>query len=200
MAALAAAEVGGSPLFYLAKETGARMAAIAQIERLIEPSVRALGFGLVRARLTGRNPPTLQVMIERLDGGLGDGGITVDDCAEVSRTISAILDVEDPIAGGYQLEVSSPGIDRPLVRLEDYRRFAGHEAKIEMYSMIEGRKRFRGTLVGVDGDRVKIDLKDDEGMSELPFDGIAAAKLVLTDALIAQVLKSQGSEPQRPEA
>ncbi len=176
------------------------MAAIAQIERLIEPSVRALGFGLVRARLTGRNPPTLQVMIERLDGGLGDGGITVDDCAEVSRTISAILDVEDPIAGGYQLEVSSPGIDRPLVRLEDYRRFAGHEAKIEMYSMIEGRKRFRGTLVGVDGDRVKIDLKDDEGMSELPFDGIAAAKLVLTDALIAQVLKSQGSEPQRPEA
>ncbi len=183
------------------------MAAIAQIERLIGPSLKALGFGLVRARLTGRNPPTLQVMIERVapgggigGGGLGDGGITVDDCAEVSRTLSAILDVEDPIKGGYQLEVSSPGIDRPLVRLEDYRRFAGHEAKIEMHALIGGRKRFRGTLAGVDGDRVKIDLKGDEGPSELPFDGIAAAKLVLTEALIAQTLKSQGGAPLRPEA
>ncbi len=183
------------------------MAAIAQIERLIEPALKVLGFGLVRARLTGRNPPTLQVMIERVapngdigGGGIGDGGITVDDCAEVSRTLSAILDVEDPIKGGYHLEVSSPGIDRPLVRLEDYRRFAGHEAKIEMHDMIGGRKRFRGTLAGVEGDRVKIDLKGDEGLSELPFDGIAAAKLVLTDALIAQTLKTQGGEPQRPEA
>lgn len=178
------------------------MAAIAQIERLIGPPLKALGFGLVRARLTGTTLPTLQVMIERIapNGGIGDGGITVDDCAEVSRTLSAILDVEDPIEGGYQLEVSSPGIDRPLVRLEDYRRFAGHEAKIEMHDMIGGRKRFRGTLAGIDGDRVKIDLKGDEGLSELPFDGIAAAKLVLTDALIAQTLKSQGGEPNRPEA
>lgn len=178
------------------------MAAIAQIERLIGPPLKALGFGLVRARLTGRTPPTLQVMIERIvpNGGIGDGGITVDDCAEVSRTLSAILDVEDPIEGGYQLEVSSPGIDRPLVRLEDYRRFAGHEAKIEMHDMVGGRKRFRGTLAGIDGDRVKIDLKGDEGLSELPFDGIAAAKLVLTDALIAQTLKSQGGEPNRTEA
>ena len=178
------------------------MAAIAQIERLIEPPLKILGFALVRARLTGRTPPTLQVMIERgaPDGGIGDGGITVDDCAEVSRTLSAILDVEDPIKGGYQLEVSSPGIDRPLVRLEDFRRFAGHEAKIEMHGMIGGRKRFRGTLAGVDGDRVKIDLKGDQGLSELPFDGIAAAKLVLTDALIAQTLKPQGGAPQRPEA
>ena len=183
------------------------MAAITQIERLIEPPLKALGFDLVRARLTGRNPPTLQVMIERVaagggmgGGAFGDGGITVDDCAEVSRTLSAILDVEDPIEGGYQLEVSSPGIDRPLVRLEDFRRFAGHEAKIEMHGMIGGRKRFRGTLAGVDGDRVKIDLKGDQGLSELPFDGIAAAKLVLTDALIAQTLKPQGGAPQRPEA
>lgn len=176
------------------------MAAIPQIERLIEPSVRALGFHLVRARLTGRNPPTLQVMVERVDGGIGDGGITVDDCAEVSRTVSAILDVEDPIKGGYQLEVSSPGIDRPLVRLEDYRRFAGHEAKIEMHGMIGGRKRFRGTLAGIDGDLVKIDQVGDEGISELPFGDIVAAKLVLTDALIAQVLKSHGGEAQRPEA
>jgi len=178
------------------------MAAIVQIERLIEPALKILGFELVRARLTGRNPPTLQVMIERVapNGGIGDGGITVDDCAEVSRTLSAILDVENPIQGGYQLEVSSPGIDRPLVRLEDYRRFAGHEAKIEMHDMIAGRKRFRGTLAGVDGDRVKIDLKGDEGLSELPFDGIAAAKLVLTEALIAQTLISRGAAPQRPEA
>ncbi|MCH8187397.1 MAG: ribosome maturation factor RimP [Proteobacteria bacterium] len=182
------------------------MAAIPQIERLIEPALNVLGFGLVRARLTGRNPPTLQVMIERvapnggIGGGIGDGGITVDDCAEVSRTLSAILDVENPIEGGYQLEVSSPGIDRPLVRLEDYRRFAGHEAKIEMHGMIGGRKRFQGTLAGVDGDRVKIDLKGEGGLSELPFDGIAAAKLVMTEALIAQTLKSRGGEPQRPEA
>lgn len=178
------------------------MAAIAQIERLIEPTLRALGFGLVRARLTGRNPPTLQVMIERASahGSAGDGGITVDDCAVASRTLSAILDVEDPIQGGYQLEVSSPGIDRPLVRIEDFRRFAGHEAKIEMHDMVEGRKRFRGTLAGVDGGRVKIDLKGDEGLSELPFDGIVAAKLILTDALIAQALNSQGGESQRPEA
>ena len=178
------------------------MAAIAQIERLIEPPLKALGFDLVRARLTGRNPPTLQVMIERIapSGGIGDGGITVDHCAEASRTLSAILDVEDPIAGGYQLEVSSPGIDRPLVRLDDYRRLSGHEAKIEMHDVIGGRKRFRGTLAGVDGDCVKIDLKGDEGLSELPFDGIAAAKLILTDALIAQTLKSQGAAAQRPEA
>ncbi len=183
------------------------MAAIAQLERLIKPSLNVLGFDLVRARLSGKNPPTLQVMIERAatdggtgGGGIGDGGITVEDCAQVSRTLSVILDVEDLIKGGYHLEVSSPGIDRPLVRLDDYRRFAGHEAKIEMHGMIEGRKRFRGTLAGVEGDRVKIDLKGDEGLSELPFDGIAAAKLILTDALIAQTLKSQDAAPQRPEA
>lgn len=178
------------------------MAAIAQIKRLIEPPLNALGFDLVRARLRGANTPTLQVMIERASAGdsVGDGGITVEDCAEVSRTLSAILDVEDPINRGYQLEVSSPGIDRPLVRLEDYRRFAGHEARIETYDMIGGRKRFRGTLAGVDGASVKIELEDDEGVSELPFDGIATAKLVLTDALIALALKSQGGEPQHPEA
>ena len=173
------------------------MAATARLERLIQPSLEAMGFRIVRIRLTGSKAPTLQVMVERVGGsgdGLGDGGVNVDDCAEISRTLSAILDVEDPIAGRYRLEVSSPGIDRPLVRIEDFNRFAGHEAKIEMQDLVEGRKRFRGTLAGVDGDRVKIDQGGDDGLSALPFAGIASAKLVLTDALIAETLKSQGRE------
>ena len=179
------------------------MAATAGLERFIQPSLEAMGFRIVRVRLTGRQAPTLQVMVERTGDsgdGLGDGGITVDDCAEISRTLSAILDVEDPIVGTYQLEVSSPGIDRPLVRLEDYSRFVGHEAKIEMQDLVAGRKRFRGTLAGVDGDRIKIDQGGEDGLSALPFDGIASAKLVLTDALIGGTLKSRGRDSRPGEA
>lgn len=152
-----------------------------RIEAIIAPTVEAMGYAVVRVMLTGGRRPTLQIMAERADGS----GMSVDDCAEISRTISAVLDVEDPIAGEYTLEVSSPGIDRPLTRLKDFRRFAGFEARIDMAAPIEGRKRFSGRLLGVDeADRVLVEIEP--GTPEaLPFDGIARAKLILTDELVA---------------
>lgn len=165
------------------------MVQVSSIEQLIVPTVESMGFGLVRVRLLGGgNTQTLQIMIERLGSAerneLGDGGITADDCAEVSRAVSAILDVEDPIAGAYVLEVSSPGIDRPLTRLNDFSRFAGHELRLEMRAPIDGRKRFKGALRGTEGDRVLLTL--DTGEVAIPYDNISTAKLVLTDALLEQ--------------
>lgn len=151
----------------------------AEIERLIAPSVTAMGYAIVRIMISGDRRPKLQIMIERQDGA----AITIDDCGAVSRATSAILDVEDPIAGSYVLEVSSPGIDRPLTRLDDFRRFAGFEARVEVRIPVEGRRRFRGRLLGVEGDRVLIEGED--GPLELRFATIARAKLVLTDALLA---------------
>ena len=118
-------------------------------------------------------------MADRTDGA----PMTVDDCAEISQTVSALLDVADPIAGTYVLEVSSPGIDRPLTRLKDFERFAGFEARIETKAMIDGRRRFRGILKGIAEARVRVDVEG--GLVELPFDGILRAKLVLNDALLA---------------
>lgn len=150
-----------------------------RLERLIAPSVEAMGFDVVRVMLTGTSRPVLQVMVERRDGA----GMTVDDCAGISRAISALLDVEDPVAGGYTLEVSSPGLDRPLVRLGDFARFAGHEAKVETLRPIDGRRRFRGRLLGVDEGTVRILV---DGVSrDLPYPDIQRAKLILTDDLIA---------------
>lgn len=150
-----------------------------RIAEIIGPSVSAMGYDLVRATLTGTRQRTLQVMVERTDRA----EMNVDDCANVSRAVSALLDVEDPITEAYNLEVSSPGIDRPLVRLDDYRRFSGFEAKIELQQLVDGRKRVRGTLQGVgDGDVVTIDSKG-EGIS-VPYSDIKTAKLVLTDDLI----------------
>ena len=114
------------------------------IAQMIDPSLAAMGYRLVRVLMTGGRRSTLQVMAERLD----DLPITLDDCAEISRSVSALLDVADPIAGAYTLEISSPGIDRPLVRAEDYDRFSGFEARIELAVPLDGRKRFRGRLVG----------------------------------------------------
>lgn len=148
------------------------------IAAIIEPALKDLGFGLVRVRVQGSERITLQIMADRLD----EAPINVDDCADISRAISAILDVEDPIAQAYSLEVSSPGIDRPLTRLRDFERFEGHEAKIELAELVDGRRRFRGILSGIDGDEVRIDT--DTGLFGIPFDVIGAAKLVLTDALI----------------
>lgn len=149
------------------------------IELLIAPSLEAMGFRVVRVAFTGGRQPTLQIMAERRD----DGAMTVEDCASVSHTVSALLDVADPIASSYMLEVSSPGIDRPLVRREDYQRFAGFEAKLELNAPHDGRKRFRGRIAGLDGDDVKLDL---DGQSVLlPLSAIARARLVLTDELIA---------------
>jgi ribosome maturation factor RimP len=130
-------------------------------------------------QLTGGKRRTLQVMAERRDGR----PMTVDDCAEISRNVSAILDVEDPISGAYTLEVSSPGIDRPLLRPRDYERFSGHQAKIELLEPVDGRRRFRGRILGRDGDTVRLEVDDD--IVELPIARIARAKLVLTDELLA---------------
>ena len=150
------------------------------IDRLIAPTLAGMGYALVRARLSGGGRRTLQVMAERSDGAT----MKVADCAEISRALSALLDVEDPIEGAYDLEVSSPGIDRPLVRLEDFARFAGFDAKIETARPIDGRKRFSGRLDGVNAGRVHIDLGDGT-VAALPYEDIREAKLVLTDELIA---------------
>ena len=156
-----------------------------RIERLIEPALTAMGYELVRIVIQGSGQKTLQVMAERRDGV----GMTVDDCADISRTISALLDVEDPITGAYVLEVSSPGIDRPLVKRADFERFAGFEARVETVQPVDGRKRFRGRLMGVTGDEVllrepaKAEGADDE--TRVPLAAISRAKLVLTDELIA---------------
>ncbi len=150
-----------------------------EIARLVAPALDAMGCAVVRVKMTGERRRTLQIMAERLDGA----AITVDDCTAISRVVSARLDVEDSIRGSYDLEISSPGIDRPLVRRADFERFAGHEAKIETHRPLEGRSRFRGQLLGVSGDAVRIAV--DGGVAEIPLDAIAAAKLLLTDALIA---------------
>ena len=154
-----------------------------------------MGYRLVQVRLIGgQRRPTLQIMAERRD----DRQMTVDDCADISRAISALLDVEDPLPGAYNLEVSSPGIDRPLVRLEDYARFAGHEARIETGRLLDGRKRFRGRLLGVEGTNVRMALADraDE-IVESPFAEIEKAKLVLTDELIGGSERRKGTEEKR---
>ena len=148
------------------------------IERSIEPSLTAMGYRVVRVVVTSGRRPTLQVMAERLD----DVAMTVDDCALISQSVSALLDVADPIAGAYTLEISSPGIDRPLVRAEDYDRFSGYEAKIELGQPVAGRRRFRGRLLGTDGDEIR--LATEAGETRLPLAAVARAKLVLSDDLI----------------
>ncbi len=142
-----------------------------------------MGYEIVRVQLSGGRRPVLQIMAERVDGV----AITVDDCTDISRTVSALLDVEDPISGAYHLEVSSPGIDRPLTRLRDFERFAGFEARIETKALIEGRRRFKGVLKGVAGELVRVEIEGGT-LVELPFGGVLRAKLILTDALIAASL------------
>ena len=151
----------------------------AAIETLIAPSLEAMGYRIVRVAFTGGRRATLQIMAERTD----DAAMTVDDCADVSRTVSALLDVADPIASAYMLEVSSPGIDRPLIKREDFQRFAGLEASVELAQPRDGRRRFRGRLVGVEGDDIRLDLGAEQ--VALPLAAIARAKLVLTDALLS---------------
>jgi ribosome maturation factor RimP len=149
------------------------------IETLIAPAIDDLGYEIVRIRRGGGGRPVLQIMVERKDRR----GMTVDDCASVSRTVSALLDVADPIASAYVLEVSSPGIDRPLTRLEDYARFAGHEARLDLATPLDGKRRLRGWIVGVEGDMVALKLA--EGEASVPFRWIESAKLVMTEALLA---------------
>jgi ribosome maturation factor RimP len=146
---------------------------------LIEPTLESMGYELVRVMSTGGRRPTLQVMAERLDRA----GMTVDDCAEISRAVSAILDVEDPIKEAYQLEVSSPGIDRPLIKPEDFERFAGFEVRVETDRPIDGQRKFKGRLLGLADGAVRLALPD--GERALPLSSIRKAKLVLTDELLA---------------
>ena len=158
-----------------------------RLAEIVQPVIEGLGFELVRVRLMGgkaAGPKTLQIMADR-----PAGGIEVDDCAQISTAVSAVLDVEDPIDAAYTLEVSSPGIDRPLTRLADFEAWEGHEARLETNEMIDGRRRFKGVLRGTDGDEVLIEIA--EGTIGLKFDWLSDAKLVLTDELIAEMLKAR---------
>jgi ribosome maturation factor RimP len=159
----------------------------AQIAAIAEPVLDDLGFRLVRVVLSGRNGSTVQIMAERPDGML-----TVEECAEISRRLSPVLDAHDPIEGQYNLEVSSPGIDRPLVRPSDFADWSDYEARIELKDLLAGRKRFRGTLVGMEGEEVRIEVETDQQARQvvgLPIRLIAEARLVLTDALIRETLR-----------
>ena len=158
---------------------------MSQLEPIIEPAVEAAGYRLVRLRILGGKTKTLQIMAERPDGSMN-----VEDCARLSRALSDFLEREDPFEGEYLLEVSSPGIDRPLTRLTDFARWAGHEAKLELIAPdASGRRRFKGMLIGLDGSDVAIEVEGER--LKFPFRNIAEAKLVLTDKLIAEDLKAR---------
>jgi ribosome maturation factor RimP len=153
-----------------------------RVGELIRPTLEASGYELVRVTLGGRGRRTLQVMVERGDRGT----MTVDDCAEVSRTLSDVLDREDPIAGAFDLEVSSPGLDRPLTRLDDYRRFAGLDAQVELDEAVDGRRRFTGRLDGVEeGEPAAVLIATTAGVARLPWPRVRKGKLVLNDKLLA---------------
>lgn len=153
----------------------------ADVERMVAPALADMGYDIVRILFSGQRPARLQVMAERQDGA----GMTVEDCAEISRAVGALLEVEDPIAGAYHLEVSSPGIDRPLTRLGDFERFAGFEAKLEMQNAIDGQRRFSGRLRGLEGDSIRLEIGDGGDLVLLPFADLGKAKLLLTDELLA---------------
>lgn len=158
-----------------------RMTQVDQVRAIVAPSLEAMGYEVVRVLMMGsEHRPQLQIMAERVDRQ----GMTVEDCADISRAVSAILDVEDPIKSAYTLEVSSPGIDRPLTKPADYERFLGHEARIETRIAVAGRKRFRGTLTGVEGEAVLLRPEKEDEVVQVPFAEIQRAKLILTDALI----------------
>jgi ribosome maturation factor RimP len=160
----------------------------ARVAAIAEPVLAELGYRLVRVRISGVAGCTVQIMAERPDGMMA-----IEDCEAVSRALSPVLDVADPIESAYRLEISSPGIDRPLVRRSDFDRYAGHVAHVEMLVLIDGRRRFRGELAGTDGNSVRIRSSDDPAGGQtdilLPIDDIGEAKLVLTDALVAESLR-----------
>lgn len=159
-----------------------------RVADLIAPSLTDMGFELVRVQFTGNTRKTLQVMAERIDRV----AMTVEDCAQISRAASALLDVEDPIAGQYLLEVSSPGLDRPLTRKDDFVRFAGFEVKIEIAMPIDGRKRFKGRLIGLNDEGAIVMATEEAGEIAVPFSNFVRGKLVLTDDLIKAAEKEQG--------
>jgi ribosome maturation factor RimP len=159
---------------------GARVVDVTGLAKMIDPEVRNLGYELVRVcMIGGTSDPTLQIMAERPD----THQLNLDDCERISRRLSEVLDLCDPVEGSYRLEVSSPGIDRPLTRLQDYQDWTGHEARITLAEPRDGRKQFSGTLQGTDGDTVKILGKDGQTYA-FPFSAISSAKLLLTEKLI----------------
>ena len=149
------------------------------IEKLIYPTIEKLGFEIVRIEVMGEMNPCLQIMADRLD----QTGMNIDDCAQISRAVSAILDVEDPITNAYTLEVSSPGMDRPLVKREDFERFAGFEVRLEKRGQGDEQRRYRGELRGIKGDDIVLFIKGEEIF--IPLVDVQKAKIVITDALIA---------------
>jgi ribosome maturation factor RimP len=171
----------------------------ARVAALAEPVIETLGYRLVRVKVSASEGCTVQIMAERPDGGM-----TVEDCEIVSRALSPVLDAADPIERAYRLEISSPGIDRPLVRKSDFDRFAGHLAKIEMEVPVNGRKRFRGQLSGTEGDVARIRLDDavagEEADVLLPIEEMSEAKLVLTDDLVTQALRREKAAKREARA
>jgi ribosome maturation factor RimP len=159
-----------------------------RLASIVAPVIEGMGFELVRIRLMGGRTPTLQIMADR-----PEGGIVVDECARISTALSAVLDVEDPIEDNYVLEVSSPGIDRPLTRLKDFDLWQGYEARLETAEQIDGRRRFKGTLQGTEGDEVLIEIEEGGAPVTigLKFDWLSDAKLILTDDLIAEMLRQR---------
>jgi len=160
----------------------------ARVAEIVERTIQPMGYRLVRVRINGNNGCTVQIMAERPDGTM-----TVEDCELISKTISPVLDVDDPIGRAYHLEVSSPGIDRPLVRASDFQRWAGHEARVEMTLIVAGRRKFRGILLGGEGNKAKIrrtDAQPGEATDiELKIDEMSEARLVLTDVLVSESLR-----------
>ena len=172
----------------------------ARVVAIAEPVIESLGYRLVRVQISPQSGLTVQIMAERPDGSM-----TIGDCETLSRALSPVFDAKDPIEQPHRLEISSPGLDRPLVRRSDFERHTGHVAKVEMARGIDGRKRFRGTLLGTEGDAVRL-RRDDAKPNEqqeflLPIEDMAEAKLVLTDALIAEALKrGKAAEREAQEA
>ncbi|MDB5560749.1 MAG: RimP [Hyphomicrobiales bacterium] len=171
------------------KETGLE----ARISAIVEPVANDLGYSLVRIKVTQENGCTLQIMAED-----ANGHFAITDCERLSKDLSPVLDVEDPIDREYHLEVSSPGIDRPLVRARDFIRYIGHEARVELIDLMDGRKRFRGPIVAADEDTFTIRLpeapKDTDPNFRLPLANLAEAKLIMTDALMDMARTAQESE------
>lgn len=171
----------------------------ARVASIAEPVIEQLGFRLVRVRVSGGEGCTIQIMAERPDGTL-----TIDDCEEVSRALSPVFDVNEPVDKAYRLEISSPGIDRPLVRKSDFDRNAGHLVRIEMEVPVDGRKRFRGTLTGTEGDKAKLHRDDaregEEADVLLPIEEMSEAKLVLTDELVTEALRREKAAKREARA
>ena len=162
----------------------------ARIAALITPAIEHMGYELVRVLILGRERPTVQIMADRADGAQ----ISVEDCERISHAVSAVLDVEDPLPRAWTLEVSSAGIDRPLTRVKDWNRFAGHQARVELAAPIDGRRRFTGTILGADDENARLRLDTGEDVTLLLRD-VRRAKLVLTDALI-EATANPGANPK----